>query len=261
MKKSNEKLVVLVFTFFCCLSIIPLFAQPPRFSFEKYVNTAGDTLNYRLLYPDANPLRKFPLVIFLHGAGENGNDNDAQLKWGVTNFATDQAMAMHPAFVIAPQCPKNMNWSNFSFDEKTKEAMLQPNPSKPMELMIKLIHELFEKYPIDKNRVYITGLSSGGAGTYDAIERYPDLFAAAVPVCGFGADIKKAVSIAHIPMWIIQGTEDPAVDPRVSLNIVEALINAGARPGLTLYPEVGHFAWLAAYSNSLLIEWMFRQQK
>jgi predicted peptidase len=153
-----------------------------------------------------------------------------------------------------------MNWFNFSFDEKIKEVRLLPNPSKPMELMIELIHELFKKYPIDKNRVYITGISDGGAGTYDAIERYPDLFAAAVPVCG-GGDISKAASIAHIPIWIIQGAEDPNINPRYPLNMAEALINAGAHPGLTLYPEVGHFAWLAAYSNSLLIEWLFRQQK
>lgn len=260
MKNSNLKLVVLMLTFFCCSITISLFAQPPRFSFEKYINTAGDTLNYRLLYPDANPLRKFPLVIFLHGAGEKGNDNDAQLKWGVMNFAADQAMAMHPAFVIAPQCPENMNWFNFSFDEKIKEVRLLPNPSKPMELMIELIHELFKIYPIDKNRVYITGISDGGAGTFDAIQRYPDLFAAAVPVCG-GGDISKAASIAHIPIWIIQGAEDPNINPRYPLNMAEALINAGAHPGLTLYPEVGHFAWLAAYTNSLLIEWLFRQQK
>ncbi|WP_242156964.1 prolyl oligopeptidase family serine peptidase [Aestuariivivens sediminis] len=257
MKKSNIKLVVLMLTFLCCLSTFPLFAQPPRFSFEKYVTSEGDTLNYRLLYPDANPLRKFPLVVFLHGGGENGNDNDAQLKWGVMNFATDQAMAKHPAFVIAPQCPKDMNWFNFNFEENIK---LLPDPSKPMELMIKLINELIEKYPIDKNRIYITGLSSGGTGTYDAIQRYPDLFAAAVPVCG-GGDISKAASIAHIPMWIIQGVEDPAGDPRSSIDMAKALINTGGRPGLTLYPEVGHFSWLAAYSNSALMEWLFRQQK
>ena len=260
MKSSDIKLVSLILTLFCCLSTNLLVAQSSRFSFNEYINNEGDTLNYRLLYPDANPLRKFPLVIFLHGAGERGNDNESQLKWGVMNFATDQTMIMHPAFVMAPQCSENMDWGNFNYDENTKEIQLQPNPSKAMELVIQLIYQLAEKHPIDTNRIYITGLSSGGTGTFDAIARYPNLFAAAAPVCGVG-DMSKSASIAHIPIWIFQGSEDPVFDPIISLNMVEALTKAGAHPGFTQYPEVGHFSWLAAYSDPLMIEWLFRQHK
>lgn len=260
MKSSDIKLVSLILTLLFCLSTNLLLAQPSRFSFNEYINNEGDTLNYRLLYPDANPLRKFPLVIFLHGAGERGNDNESQLKWGVMNFATDQTMIMHPAFVMAPQCPKNMDWGNFNYDEKTKEIQLQPNPSKAMELVIQLIYQLAEKHPIDTNRIYITGLSSGGTGTFDAIARHPNLFAGAAPVCGVG-DMSKAASIAHIPIWIFQGSEDPVFDPIVSLNMVKSLTKAGAHPGFTQYPEVGHFSWLAAYSDPLMIEWLFRQHK
>src|SRR4051812_39703551 len=86
--------------------MIPARAQT-RFSYERFINK-GDTLNYRQLIPDYDTLRKYPLVIFLHGSGERGSDNEAQLKWGVSNFATDQNMIMHPAIVIAPQCPVNM---------------------------------------------------------------------------------------------------------------------------------------------------------
>ena len=136
MKNSEVKLVVLLLSFFCYLSTNLLFAQPSRLSFNKYINNEGDTLNYRLLKPDAGTLRKFPLIIFLHGSGERGNDNEAQLMWGVMNFATDQTMIMHPAFVIAPQCPENAEWSNDSLDKKTDELHLLPNPSKPMELVI-----------------------------------------------------------------------------------------------------------------------------
>ena len=100
----------------------------------------------------------------------------------------------------------------------------------------------------------------GGYGTYDAIERYPDLFAAAVPVCG-GGDISKAAVIAHIPIWIYHGAEDPAVNPVYSLDMLQALTKAGAHPGFTQYPEVGHFSWLGAYSDQLMIEWLFRQHK
>ena len=231
-----------------------------RFSYNKYTNDKGDTLNYRLLYPDYNLLRKYPLVIFLHGSGERGNDNEAQLKWGITNFATDQTMVMHPAIVIAPQCPANQDWSDFSGNEDPENVRLQPSPAKPMELVIQLIHQLIKTLPVDTNRIYITGLSMGGFGTFDAIERYPNLFAAAVPVCG-GGDISKAASIAHIPIWIFHGTEDAAVNSRFSLEMAAALTKAGAHVGLTLYPGIGHFSWLAAYSDPLMMEWLFRQHK
>jgi predicted peptidase len=137
---------------------------------------------------------------------------------------------------------------------------LQQNPSKPMELLIELIQQSIKKMPVDTNRIYVTGLSMGGFGTYDAIERYPHLFAAAVPVCG-GGDVSRAASIAHIPIWIFHGAEDAAVNPVYSLNMLEALTKAGAHPGFTQYPEVGHFSWLGAYSDPLMLEWLFRQRK
>ena len=230
-----------------------------KFSINKYIDK-GDTLNYRLLFPDADTFRKYPLVIFLHGAGERGNDNEAQLKWGVTNFATDQNMTLHPALVIAPQCPANLNWSNFSQDRNTTEIRLQATPTRPMELLIGLIHQLIKTMPVDTNRIYITGLSMGGNGTYEAIERYPHLFAAAVPVCGRG-DASKAASIAHLPIWIFHGAEDSGVSPTYSLDMLQALTKAGAHPGFTQYPETGHFSWLGAYSDPLMIEWLFRQRK
>ena len=244
---------------FCCGSINDGFAQQSLFSFEKYINDKGDTLLYRQLFPDYDTMRKYPLVIFLHGSGERGNDNEAQLKWGVNNFATDQSMKLHPAFVIVPQCPANKGWSNFS-NRNNKEMLLQSSPSKPMELLIALIHQVAAKFPIDTNRIYITGLSMGGFGTFDAIERYPDLFAAAVPVCG-GGDVSKASSISHIPIWIFSGAEDAAVNPILSLDMVVALTKAGAHPGFTQYPEVGHFSWIGAYSDPMMMEWLFRQHK
>ncbi len=243
------------------VSFIPfnqIYAQESIFGKEKYVNK-GDTLNYRLLVPDYDTLRKYPLVIFLHGSGERGNDNSAQLKWGVGNFASDQNLKTHPAYVIAPQCPENGSWSNFS-DRKKGDMILGANPSKPMELLMDLIQQFIKKNPIDTNRIYITGLSMGGLGTFDAIERYPKFFAAAVPVCG-GGDVAKAKSISHIPIWIFTGAEDAAINPNLSLNMVQALVKWGAHPGFTQYPEVGHFSWLGAYSDPMMMEWLFRQKK
>ena len=242
-------------TFLFCINTKFALSQSSRFSYNKYIEK-GDTLNYRQLFPDADTLRKYPLVIFLHGSGERGNDNEAQLKWGVMNFATDQNMMQHPAFVIAPQCPEKISWSNFS----RTDMRLQPTPTRPMELLIGLIHQMVKTSAIDSNRIYITGLSMGGYGTYDAIERYPRLFAAAVPVCG-GGDTSRAASIAHLPIWIFHGAEDPAVNPIYSLNMLQALTRAGAHPGFTQYPESGHFSWLGAYSDALMMEWLFRQHK
>jgi predicted peptidase len=253
------KSFALLSAFFFCIGSISCSAQSSRFSMEKYISGA-DTLYYRQLFPDADTLRKYPLVIFLHGSGERGHDNEAQLKWGVMNFATDQNMVLHPALVIAPQCPEKMGWSSFSREKNSTEMHLQPTATKPMALLIELIHKLIKTLPIDSNRIYITGLSMGGFGTYDAIERYPNLFAAAVPVCG-GGDASKAASIARLPIWIFQGAEDPAVTPKYALDMLEALTKAGAHPGFTEYPETGHFSWLGAYRDASMLEWLFRQHK
>ena len=253
------KYLTFLSAFIFYVSVQSALSQSLRFSLNKYIDK-GDTLNYRQLYPDSDTMRKYPLVIFLHGSGERGSDNEAQLKWGVMNFATDQNMMLHPALVIAPQCPEKMCWSNFSREKNSTEMHLQSTPTKPMELLIGLIHQLIKTMPVDSNRIYITGLSMGGYGTYDAIERYPNLFAAAVPVCG-GGDVSKATSIAQIPIWIVHGAEDPAVNPLYSLDMLHALTKAGAHPGFTQYPEVGHFSWLGAYSDPLIMEWLFRQNK
>jgi predicted peptidase len=235
------------------------FSQPPLFSYETYKTSAGDSLQYRFLFPDNDPARKYPLVIFLHGAGERGNDNNAQLKWGVMNFATDENMKKYPAFVIAPQCPTNMSWANTTRG-RNGEITLQSTPSKPMQLLMELIRDIIKKYRVDTNRIYITGLSMGGYGTFDALQRNPNFFAAAVPVCGSG-DITKASSIAHIPIWMFGGANDPTVNPNLLYDMVNALIKAGARPGFTEYPNVGHFSWIAAYNDAMMIEWLFSQHK
>ena len=254
MKKFGLLLVMI------SLVLTTVSGQSSRFAAEKYTHGKGDTLKYRLLTPDHALRQKYPLVIFLHGSGERGNDNERQLKWGVQNFATDQMMVAHPSFVLAPQCPEKVSWSNLDRKKGNREMMLLPEPSKPMELLIALIHEIIKKNPVDSTRIYITGLSMGGFGTYDALERHPELFAAAVPVCG-GGDTSKAASIAGIPLWIFHGADDATVDPLCSMDMMDALLKAGAHPGLTIYPSVGHFSWLGAYTEPTMYEWLFRQHK
>lgn len=258
MKLNMSKKIFLLF--FGCAFIFDSFSQSALFSFEKYRNSNGDSLNYRMLFPDSDTLRKFPLVIFLHGSGERGNDNVAQLKWGVQQFAIENNMIRYPAFVIAPQCPGGQSWFSNSFSRTSRTIKLNATPAKPMELLMELVHEAIKKFAIDTNRIYITGLSMGGFGTFEAMERYPQLFAAAVPVCG-GGDTSRAASIAHIPTWIFHGAEDTAVDPALSLDMLQAMTKAGAHPGFTQYPEVGHFSWLGAYSDPLMMAWLFRQHR
>lgn len=197
MKKIILQSIVLCLSFLCFNK--KSFSQRSAFSYEKFTNGKGDTLLYRQLLPDYDTLRKYPLVIFLHGSGERGNDNESQLKWGVMNFAEEKNMIQHPAIIIAPQCPEKMRWSNFLMKKNSTEMSLPVSPSKPMELLYSLIQKLIKNLQVDTNRIYITGLSMGGFGTYDAIERYPHLFAAAVPVCG-GGDTSKISSIAHLPI-------------------------------------------------------------
>lgn len=258
MKRLSSPFSILWVLLFCCGSTTYTFSQPPLFSYEMYTSAKGDTLKYRMLSPDYDTMRKYPLVIFLHGSGERGSDNNAQLKWGVLNFSTDQNMKLHPAIVVAPQCPDNSSWANFA--DRNSSVKFNPSPAKPMVLLRELIQQLITQYRVDTNRIYITGLSMGGFGTFDALARYPDLFAAAVPVCG-GGDASKASLISHIPIWIFTGAEDPAVSPALSFEMAGALNKAGAHPGYTQYPEVGHFSWIAAYSDPMMMEWLFRQNK
>lgn len=209
-----------------------------------------------MLMSDYAPNTKYPLVIFLHGAGERGDDNEAQLKWGVQNFASSEVMKNYPAIVIAPQCPEETFWGNYNDENMT----LNKSPAKTMALLIELIEDKITTMPVDTNRIYLTGLSMGGYGTFALLSRRPDLFAAAVPVCG-GGDVSKAEIFAHIPMWIFHGANDGAVDAGLSRKMLDALQAAGAKPGYTQYPEVGHFSWIAAYSDPMLMAWLFRQQK
>lgn len=227
-------------------------AQTARFSYESYATDEGE-LKYRFLFPDALDGRKLPLVIFLHGSGERGDDNEAQLKWGVQQFASDHNIKHFPAFIAAPQCPANDQWSNY--DGKFKK-----NPTKALGMVRRMIDDLIRKHPIDTNRIYITGLSMGGFGTFDALARYPDLFAAGVPVCGSG-DPTTVENFKDVPIWIYTGAEDPLVKAEWTARMFHALMDAGAKPGYTQVPEVGHFSWIQAYSDPLLMQWMFRQRK
>lgn len=244
---------------------IPLFtvAQITDFKAHTFEGTNGNELNYRMLEPvDYDSSKSYPLVLFLHGAGERGSDNFSQLKWGAAHFADPGMRQQYPAFVVAPQAPEDSWWSNFeSNDDSTSfSASLKGNPSEPMQLTMELLDELQEEYAIDANRLYVTGLSMGGFGTFDLIEREPNKFAAAVPICG-GGDVTRAFLLKDMPIWIFHGSQDEVVDVRHSREMVDAIRLAGGSPGYTEYPDAGHVgAWVKAYKDEELYKWLFSKE-
>lgn len=237
-------------------------AQPSKFSAQQYIDEEGDTLNYRLSIPDFSGNQSYPVVIFLHGGGERGDDNIAQLKWGAQNFATDKVMMTYKPIVIVPQSPEDGRWSNFEgqFRQDGEPLRLGDEPSKPLQMTMEVLDQLIENFNVDTNRIYITGLSMGGFGTWDAISRWPERFAAAVPVCG-GGDPSTAEQIADIPIWAFHGNDDPTVPPIMSRQMINAIREAGGNPGYTEYPDVGHFSWLQTYEDDYMMAWLFSQRK
>jgi predicted peptidase len=220
----------------------------------------GSSLLYRLLVP---PLydphggeTKHPLLIFLHGAGERGDDNQAQLKHG-SDFMKSLARD-YGCFVLAPQCPRNKRW--VEVDWTSSDHRLPDQPSETMGRLLKLLQELQRELRIDPDRLYVMGLSMGGYGTWAMIQRDPDKFAAAVPICG-GADTERAPQIKHVPIWCFHGAEDRAVPTKRSRDIIQAIRQAGGNPKYTEYPGVGHDSWNPAFREPELPKWLFAQKR
>ncbi|OHD67481.1 MAG: hypothetical protein A2W19_03140 [Spirochaetes bacterium RBG_16_49_21] len=216
-------------------------------------------LPYRLLCPK-NYLRtkRYPLILFLHGSDERGTDNTRQLYVGLNIFANEKIMKRYPCFIAAPQCPPDMKWADA--DWKAERHFMAESPTPALALSIELIGELQKKYPIDKNRLYIVGYSMGGFGAWETIVRWPELFAAAVPVCG-GGDESKAYRINRIPIWAFHGSLDQIVGVSRSRNMVNAVVKAGGTPRYTEYPTITHYSWGPAFSDPRMFEWLFRQKK
>ena len=224
-----------------------------------YKDKDGKTLPYRLMKPENyDATKKYPLVVYLHGAGERGADNAKQMNLGVPQFASQANREKHPCFLIAPQCPENEKWVDV--DSRADSHMIPKEMTEPSRLTIALIKALTKEFSIDEKRIYITGLSMGGFGTWDLVARYPDLFAAAVPVCG-GADEATAEKIKEVPIWAFHGGKDDIVKTARSRNMIAALEKAGGKPKFVEYPDIGHDAEGPAYKDATMFEWLFAQKK
>jgi predicted peptidase len=216
-------------------------------------------LRYRLMKPlNVERGKRYPLVLFFHGAGERGDDNTKQLIHGMADFAKPAIRRQYPCFVVAPQCPEDQQWVDTPW---TLDAHSMPEePAPALQMSLDLIESLQKEFPVEPARIYVTGLSMGGFGVWDAIQRKPNMFAAAAPICG-GGDQMIAKSIAAIPIWAFHGDKDTVVKPRRSRDMIAALKAAGGTPRYTEYPGVGHNSWVATYRDAQLYAWMFKQKR
>ena len=233
---------------------------------EELLVHQNDTLPYRILLPkNYNSQKSYPLLIFLHGAGERGNDNKSQLVHGSFLFKFKDFRKNHPAIVVFPQCPEKSSWANvkrnyemsagqkFDFFKKISE-------NRQLIMVEKLLDLIQKKYDIDETRRYVGGLSMGGMGTFELVARNPDYFAAAFPICG-GGNPHWSNLLKRTPFWIFHGEDDGVVSVDFSRKMYEALSKEKASVRLTIYPKVNHNSWDNSFAEPDLMHWLFSNKR
>ena len=197
------------------------------------------TMKYLIYLPkDYDQKDSWPLMLFLHGSGERGDNLDRVKQHGPPKLVGEGKQ--FPFIVVSPQCPNGESWEPFKLSA--------------------LLDEITEKYKVDQDRIYLTGLSMGGFGTWALAAHTPNRFAAIVPICG-GGDPSRVRRIARIPAWVFHGGKDPTVPIENSKKMVDALKKAGGDPKFTIYPEAGHDSWTEAYNTPELYEWLLQQKR
>jgi predicted peptidase len=270
----NRKPSDAVFYFFiaaifiiCTVKDTPGLSQDKSlFGKETFMSSSGEILPYRILKPlnfDEN--KKYPVVLFLHGAGERGNDNEAQLTHGVSTFLTEKYRTEYPCIVIAPQCPEEGYWSSAKFTRDKYPIDFDFNYSyeitPALDAAIELLNSCIEDGFTDTSRVYITGLSMGGMGTFEAVGRFPELFAAAVPICGGGDTDSYNSETTQVPFWIFHGNADGVVPVENSRKMYARLIELESDVKYREYADVNHNSWDNAYNEVNLVPWMFSKKR
>ncbi|WP_108423226.1 alpha/beta hydrolase-fold protein [Flagellimonas amoyensis] len=233
---------------------------------KKMLIQGNDTLRYRIMYPkDFKETETYPVILFLHGAGERGNDNESQLVHGGKLFATDYLQERHPAIVIFPQCPKDSYWAKVDVDRSTYPISLDfkyaDGPTTPLKMVMDLLDSTIRQPYSDDNQIYLMGLSMGGMGSFELLSRRPDTFAAAVPICGGGDPNSVAVYAKNTPLWVFHGAQDNVVNPLQSMEMVNALLKAGVYPKFTMYDFANHNSWDPAFAEPDLLPWLFSHKK
>ena len=222
----------------------------------------GKTLPYRILLPEAYENNKsYPLVLFLHGSGERGNDNELQLFHGSKMFLDSTFREKNPAIVVFPQCPKDSYWATVEKNSSTKFSYFEKPKNNPtLSLVEGLLDQIILKYGVDEDRIYVGGLSMGGMGTFELVYRNPNKFAAAFAICG-GAHPKIARKIKK-PVWRIDhGDADTVVPIEFSKAMVNALIENNADVTYNWYSGVKHNSWDNVFADPNFLPWLFSQKK
>lgn len=226
------------------LLFLPLFifAQNDQKSLTKKI-TKEISVNYVLHFPEnyKNIKQDWPLIVFLHGSGERGDDLSKVSIHGPLKYIKNGNKL--DAVILAPQCPEKEIWDK--------------------DILYTLIKEVILKNRINFTRVYLTGLSMGGYGTWDLALEYPELFAAVAPICGRinYTFIENASKLKDKPIWVFHGGKDEVVPLSNSERMVEAVKNIGGKPKLTVYPNAGHDSWSEPYSDSNFYAWLFNQEQ
>ena len=233
------------------------------FNERTYVSVQKDTMQYRLLKPiDYDSAKQYPLVVCLSGGAGRGTNNIKQIAGSraAQVLSTLENRKKYPAFVFVPQCPPGSDWGR-SLGKIERDSLIkrgkynQPNVE---SLVFEIISALEEEFNIDTTRRYITGQSMGGFGSWHFILTHPQMFAAAIPVCG-GANPDLAKNITDVPIWVFHGDNDNTVPVDFSRNMVAAIKKAGGNPKYNEFPNVGHGSWHPAFDTPELLDWLFAQ--
>jgi|WetSurMetagenome_2_1015567.scaffolds.fasta_scaffold04186_4 predicted peptidase len=232
-----------------------------RFERGSHTSAQGEVMPYRLFRPKVGPGKKYPLVLFLHGSSGSGTDNELQLQkanmFGSVLWTLPRNQEKHPCFVLVPQ--SEVNWPPVKLvPDKLPEIL--PGLGAGCRLAVEIVEGLLAKEPIDPTRIYVTGHSMGGAGTWTLISLRPDLFAAGVPVAG-RADLGEIPGAARVAVWSFHGLKDEVEPVQTSREILAALQASGGKPLYTEYPEVEHNSFMWAYTEPALVEWLFSQKR
>lgn len=240
-------------------------------TFEKQVADKDGTRTLRIRYvlflpkdhgKDAQ--KRWPVILFLHGAGERGTNLDLVKKHGPPkNVEKDRDF---PFVVVSPQCPPGKWWTSRSPLRRrpaatAAAASAAPETWWPEQTLLAMLDEVIVKYAVDEDRVYMTGLSMGGFGSWTLAAEAPRRFAAVVPICG-GGDTKMAAALKDLPVWAFHGGKDPVVPVKTSQDMVDAIEAAGGKKAkLTIFPDAGHDSWTAAYNDPQLYKWLLEQKR
>lgn len=225
----------------------------------KVFEKDGKKLLYRFHAPKVlKPGEKYPLVILMHGAGERGNDNLAQLFHGADDLLGYANKIGQEIFFIAGQVPEHQRWVEHPWNQM--RHTMDAQPASNLGLLLKLVEKTLAELPVDPSRVYVTGISMGGYGTWEMVQRRPDLFAAAMPICG-GGDVACAAKIKDVPIWCFHGDADGAVPVNRSRDMFNAVKALNGKIQYREYPGVGHDCWTRTYKDESVLAWFFAQKK